>query len=92
MDSGKMLLGVLTGVATGAMLGVLFAPAKGAKTRKKIMDKGDDYADVLKGKIDEFIEGVSEAFEKAKEQAADMAKENKEKADQTKKDVKAATH
>ena len=36
MGSGKVLLGVLAGVAVGATLGILFAPDKGSETRKKI--------------------------------------------------------
>ena len=39
MGTGKILLGVLAGVAAGATLGILFAPAKGSKTRKKIIEK-----------------------------------------------------
>jgi len=48
MNSGKVLLGVLAGLAAGALLGVLFAPEKGSDTRKKISKKGEDYADSLK--------------------------------------------
>ena len=29
MNSGKALLGVMAGIATGAVIGVLFAPEKG---------------------------------------------------------------
>ena len=37
MNSGsKVLLGVLAGAATGAILGVLFAPERGEETRRKI--------------------------------------------------------
>lgn len=36
MNNGKILLGVLAGVMTGATLGILFAPDSGANTRKKL--------------------------------------------------------
>jgi gas vesicle protein len=47
MSSGKVLLGVLAGVAVGATLGILFAPDKGSNTRKKITQKSDDYETVM---------------------------------------------
>ena len=59
MSSGKVLLGVLAGVAAGALLGILFAPDKGQKTRKNIARKGEDFADGLKEKFDEFLENIS---------------------------------
>lgn len=41
MDTGKVLLGILAGLATGAVLGILFAPDKGSDTRKKnIQERG----------------------------------------------------
>ena len=39
MESGKTAAGVLLGVGIGALLGILFAPAKGTETRKKIINK-----------------------------------------------------
>jgi gas vesicle protein len=73
MSSGKILLGVLAGLAAGALLGVLFAPDKGSVTRKKISKKGEDYADSLKEKFDEFLKDVSEKFEEEKELITDAA-------------------
>ena len=55
MESGKLLLGLLAGVAVGAALGILFAPAKGSDTRKKIYDKGEDLTEGLKEKFDLII-------------------------------------
>ena len=66
MSSGKVLLGVLAGVAAGALLGVLFAPEKGSVTRKKIVRKSQEYADVLSEKFDEFHETINEKVEEVK--------------------------
>ena len=65
MSTGKILFGVLAGVAAGAVLGILFAPAKGSKTRKKIAKKGMDYADELSEKLKDFMEEMTEKFESA---------------------------
>lgn len=69
METGKAAAGVLLGVGIGALLGILFAPAKGSKTRSRIMDKGQDYADNMKGKFDELYQDVSEKFESFLEEA-----------------------
>ncbi len=58
MNSGKALLGVLAGIAVGAVLGVLFAPEKGGNTRRNISKKGEDLADALNEKIDEKFEDL----------------------------------
>jgi gas vesicle protein len=63
MSSGKVLLGILAGAAAGALLGILFAPEKGSVTRKKILTKGEDYADELKEKFGEFVDKVADTYE-----------------------------
>lgn len=60
MGLEKVLLGALAGLAVGVVVGVLFAPEKGSVTRKKITQKSDDYADILKNKFDEFVDSVTE--------------------------------
>lgn len=72
MNSGKILLGVLAGVAVGALAGILFAPEKGSVTRKNIMNKGEDVLDELKDKFDELVATVSEKFEHGKEEAKEF--------------------
>jgi gas vesicle protein len=75
MNSGKILLGVLAGIAVGATLGVLFAPEKGSVTRKKISDKGEDYSESLKEKFNEFLDGITDKYEKIKEDVSDFSKQ-----------------
>lgn len=72
MSSGKVLLGLLAGIAIGATLGILFAPGKGSDTRKKIYKKGEDYSDSLQEKFDEFLESISEKLEVEKEEDPDL--------------------
>ncbi|MDT8416044.1 MAG: YtxH domain-containing protein [Flavobacteriaceae bacterium] len=79
MGSGKVLLGVLAGVATGAVLGILFAPDKGSTTRKKISKKSDEYASELGDKFNEFMDSVSEKFESVRDEAVRLAEKGKQK-------------
>jgi gas vesicle protein len=90
MSSGKLLLGVLAGVAAGALLGILFAPDKGWNTRKKISKKGEDYAEALKEKFKEFLDEFSEKFEEVKEDVSDFTDPGTSKSGKTGKDPKAA--
>jgi gas vesicle protein len=80
MSSGKVLLGVLAGVAIGATLGILLAPDKGSVTRKKISEKSDEYMDGLEEKFATFIDGVARQFAAIKEEAAGLANDAEFKA------------
>jgi gas vesicle protein len=60
MKSSKILLGVMAGFATGAAVGILFAPKKGSKTRKLIVRTSEDYADAVKEKVNSLMEGINE--------------------------------
>lgn len=91
MKSGKVLLGVLAGVAIGALAGILFAPDKGSKTRKQILNKGGDYADALKEKFDEFLNSITEKYDSTRQESEEFISKGKAKYDEVKKEVKNAT-
>ena len=48
MKNSNLLLSVIAGAAVGALIGVLYAPDKGANTRGKLYRKGEDVIDELK--------------------------------------------
>ncbi len=77
MSTGKLLLGVVAGVAAGALVGILFAPDKGSETRRKISKKGADYAADLKNSFSDLVDGMSSKFDDAKEEASNLADQGK---------------
>lgn len=72
MSSGKVVLGLLVGATAGALAGILFAPAKGSKTRRRIMNKGENYVDSLKDKLNDLVETTNQKFEKVKKEVNDF--------------------
>jgi len=89
-SSGKVLIGVLTGVVIGATLGILFAPDKGSDTRKKISKKGHDLADDVKKKFNQFTEGVADKYENVKNEVSHLTDFGKSKLDEMKAETRNA--
>jgi gas vesicle protein len=87
MESGKITLGLLAGLATGAILGILFAPDKGTETRKKITGKCNEYADEVNAKINGFATSINEKIEDAKSSTQDMIADAKSKMVDAKKEI-----
>ncbi|TCN70606.1 YtxH domain-containing protein [Acetobacteroides hydrogenigenes] len=65
MTTGKVVLGVLAGVAVGALIGVLFAPDKGCETRRKISKRSHDLAEDLKESFSRVVDDIAGRREKA---------------------------
>lgn len=70
MNSGKLVLGLLAGVATGAILGILFAPDKGSATRHKMVAKKDEYTKEL----ELLVDGLTKKIELTKDKIMSTAK------------------
>ncbi len=92
MDSGKILLGAMAGVALGATLGILFAPNKGSDTRKKISKKSTEYVGGLENQFREFMKSVSDRFEQMTAEAQKVSNNGRTKAEELLKDAAKAVH
>ena len=56
-STGNTFLALLTGVAIGTGIGILFAPDKGSKTREKMKEGFDDISNEVKSRLDlAFVE------------------------------------
>jgi gas vesicle protein len=99
MNSGKFAAGFLIGAAAGAVIGVLFAPAKGSETRHTIAKKSTDlineFTDKLNtfkqdiaGKYNNAKDGLANKYHDLKDEAGDLMQEGKEKVASMKAGVK----
>ncbi len=72
-NNSKILVALAAGIAAGAVLGVLFAPEKGADTRKKILDQGKKMSDDVKNKFNKGMEKLNDLKDGLKEKAEEFA-------------------
>lgn len=75
---GRDLLVFVGGAAIGAAVGILFAPAKGAATRRKIAGTTRNLKNSMVDKLEEFVETAEELVEEFKENAAEFICSEKE--------------
>jgi gas vesicle protein len=86
--SGNTLLAFMAGAATGALLGILYAPDKGVNTREKLSFQLDKYRDMLQQLIDDFVSGKETPLtSEAKSQGQRVVDEAKTKAERLLEDV-----
>lgn len=86
MKTGSALLGVVAGIAVGAVVGILFAPDKGTKTRENISKKSQDYLDSFMAKFNDVLDGLTQKLDYVNEKI----ESGRSKAEDIKKDVKSA--
>jgi gas vesicle protein len=68
--SGNLLNALAIGVVVGGVLGILFAPDKGKKTRKRILNKRDDAKEFMKVRLHNLLEDVQDRLESTTEKAS----------------------
>jgi len=63
MTSKKLIAGVLTGLAAGAMISLMVSSKKNRTISRKLMKKGNNLADDLKGRFNEFVDRLEDKFQ-----------------------------
>lgn len=58
-DNSKVLIGLLTGLAAGAALGLLFAPEKGSETRDRLNQSLKDLGDSIRDRAADEINNLT---------------------------------
>jgi gas vesicle protein len=74
-NSSKILIAIGAGVAIGGLMGLLFAPDKGAETRKKMAEAGKKLTDALKDQVSkgkEKMSGLKERMEAVNDKAEEL--------------------
>jgi gas vesicle protein len=72
MNTIKVTLGIFGGIAIGALAGILFAPAKGSSTRRKIIHRGEEYSDELKEKMEDLIDTIIDQYDSQPKSVVNM--------------------
>ncbi len=81
------LLAFVVGAATGAILGILYAPDKGSNTRDKLSYQLDKYKKQLEDLLEDLINGKMEISSEAKEEGEKVVTDARQKAEKLLTDV-----
>jgi gas vesicle protein len=70
-SSSKVLLAGITGLAAGVAIGLLFAPAKGSKTRKRLKRRLMSLADFIEDDVNDKLGALKSVFAGQQEEEED---------------------
>lgn len=80
MEKDKLIITAISSALGGAVLGILFAPEKGTKTRKNIAEKRDEYLRDIRNNTEELSQYL-------KNNTNSLLKKTKKKVRDTKDDI-----
>ena len=86
--TGRTFLALLSGIAAGAALGILFAPDRGSETRRKIADSTRRMADNIKDTAVQGKHAVENLTDKLYNRGEEAVNQAKTEADKFKTNVK----
>lgn len=86
-STSKTLIAFLAGVATGAAIGILYAPAEGQITRDKLSYRLSKYREQLQNLITDLLEGKDLPETMAKAEGQKVVTDAREKAERLLEDV-----
>jgi gas vesicle protein len=72
MKNNTLAIGLLGGLAIGTALGILFAPAKGSETRKKIADKSTDLKDIVVDSSGKLTNKITQTINELKRESQNL--------------------
>lgn len=92
MSTGKLIAGVLAGIAVGAAAGILFAPDKGTNTRRKISQKGEDLIEGVRDKLNQYLDSIKKQIEVIEEEAENLYASGTSEAEELRKEYENNPH
>ena len=75
MSRGKIILASAASAISGAVIGLLFAPDKGSKTRKLIAEESDGYIKELKNSLNDLQKELDKSAKSTKEEIERVQKD-----------------
>jgi gas vesicle protein len=86
-NTSKTIFAFLLGAATGALIGILYAPDKGVNTREKLSFLLEKYRKQLEDIIEQLVNSKNIPSSQAKSEGERVIKDAREKAEKLLQDV-----